>query len=168
MALPGGLVNRILAKSPTSRDLHPGAVHDFSLWKYICLAMVILAYFVMNQPRTNIPIRIGEFWPAVYQTFLNASDLWLFRTGIVLLVFALGLLVAMAWCRFICPMGGLLELLKRFSLFRFYKDANCNNCDLCRKACYMHTRPEESNCTNCGDCLSACPRHCIKFGTRVK
>lgn len=94
--------------------------------------------------------------------------MWLFRTWMLLILVAFGLFVSQAWCRFACPEGGLLELVKRFSLFRVYKTPACNNCDKCRRVCYMDTRPEESNCTNCGDCLNACPQRCIGIGRKQR
>ncbi|MBO4335997.1 MAG: 4Fe-4S binding protein [Desulfovibrio sp.] len=166
---PGGLVSRLLSKSPlTKKDLHPEAVTSFSYVKYFSLLCCILVYFFLNQPRANVPIRIGEFWPAVLQTYQYASDLWLFRSGLLLLLLACSCLVAMSWCRFACPMGGLLELCKRFSLFRFVKTEACTDCSACRRACYMHTRPDEKNCTNCGDCVSSCPVNCITLRSRFK
>ena len=76
--------------------------------------------------------------------------------------------MSQAWCRFACPAGGLLEFVKRFSLFRVYKTTACTDCDKCRRACYMDTRPEETNCTNCGDCLNACPQRCIGIGRKPR
>ncbi|MBQ7585465.1 MAG: 4Fe-4S binding protein [Desulfovibrionaceae bacterium] len=165
---PLGLVNRLLAKFSRPKWESPKAIKTFSYGKYLVLFGCILVYFLMNQPRANVPIRIGEFWPAVLQTYQFASDLWLFRSGLLLVMLALGLFLGMAWCRLACPMGGLLELVKSYSLFRFTKGQDCNNCNACKKVCYMHTRPEESNCTNCGDCMQVCPQKCIHFKARFR
>lgn len=165
---PGGLISRILARNPFRLRLDPGAVRDFSCGKYLVLFGALVVYFLMNQPRVNVPIRVGEFWPSVRLTFEHAFPLWLFRTGVVIALVALGLFVSQAWCRFACPAGGLLELVKRFSVFRVYKTSACNNCNRCRKICYMDTRPGESNCTNCGDCLHSCPQQCIGIGRKPR
>ncbi len=165
---PGGLIGRLFSKSPTCRDVHPQTAPAFSLGKYLALFCCIVIYFVVNQPRVNVPIRVGEFWPAVAQTFQYAQNIWLFRSALVLGLLALGLFISMAWCRFLCPMGGLLELLKRFSLFAFAKNSDCNNCNACRRVCPMQTRPGEANCTNCGECLSVCPSKSIHLRSALR
>jgi ferredoxin-type protein NapH len=80
----------------------------------------------------------------------------------------LGLVVANAWCRFACPSGGLLELFKGISIFKFYKTSDCNDCNRCLQLCELGTRPAEVNCTNCGDCLDACPQDAIRFGRKAR
>lgn len=118
----------------------------------------------LGNPRLAIPIRTGPFWASVQLTFAHAKPLWLIRTGVVLVMVAGGLVVANIWCRFLCPTGGLLELLKRFSIYGVYKADDCSSCDKCLRGCAMATRPAESNCTNCGDCIAQCPENAIKIG----
>jgi polyferredoxin len=113
-----------------------------------------------------IPIRVGEFWSSIRLSFEHASVIWLVRTFIVLGLVVAGLGIANLWCRFACPTGGLLELAKRFSLFRIFKTSACNDCDACLKICEMGARPDETNCTNCGDCLKSCPVDAIKIGKK--
>ncbi|MBQ7606919.1 MAG: 4Fe-4S binding protein [Desulfovibrionaceae bacterium] len=165
---PGGLVSRLFSKAPTAKTLHPDAEKTFGYAKYLVLLFCLLVYFFMNQPRANIPIRIGEFWPAVLQTCQFASDLWLLRSATLVLLILSGAFILLAWCRFACPMGAILELLKSFSLFHFTKTDQCNGCNACKRICPMHTRPDEANCTNCGDCQSICPQKAIDFRFRFK
>ncbi|MBR4741917.1 MAG: 4Fe-4S binding protein, partial [Desulfovibrio sp.] len=165
----GGFVQRILSLFPKHKRLDCEAAKTFSYGKYIVLLLALGAYFFLNQPRVNVPIRIeGEFWQSVALTFEFAFPLWLFRTGLVLILVALALVVTYSWCRFACPMGGLLEICKRISLFSFFRTKECNNCNRCLRECVMGTRPGEENCTNCGDCVSVCPQNCIQFGVRWK
>ena len=132
--------------------------------KYLGLAAALGSWWFLGQSRENVPIRTGEFFSAVALTFEHANPAWLFRTFFVLAFLALGLVLAGAWCRFACPTGGLLELLKPFAMLGVFKDEKCDDCDLCLKGCEMGTRPAEANCTSCGDCLNACPQDAIHFG----
>ena len=162
---PGGTVNRILGSFSKVRLKPSNWPARILPWgKYLVLAGCFYLIFLVLQPRVNVPIRVGGFFLAVGQTFQFADRIWVARTLIVLGVFAVGLILPVAWCRFVCPTGGLLEALGRFSIFRVFKTSRCNNCDLCRRVCYVDTRPEETNCTNCGDCLPACPQKCIGIG----
>lgn len=165
---PGGFVNRIFSLNPFKIKLDLNAVKDLSYGKYLFLFLALGAYFYLGQPRVDLPIRVGEFWQSIPLTFNYASDIWLFRSWLVIVLFLFGLLISQAWCRFACPMGGLLELLKRFSIFKVYKTSACINCDKCRKVCYMQTRPQEINCTNCADCIQVCPENCIGIGIAPK
>ena len=162
---PGGLANRIVGAF-ASFKLPAETRQMLPYGKYLLLIVALWVWFVVGQPRTNVPIRVGEFWASIGLTFEHASDLWLFRTSLVLFFLAAGIAISAAWCRFACPFGGALELFKRFSVFKVYKTSDCNDCDACRRSCYMRTRPEEANCTNCGDCLGACPRKCIHMGRK--
>lgn len=166
-ACPGGLLNQVLGKiAPFKLRIRNGVTRFLPHAQYLGLAVALYFYFALGQPRADIPIRVGEFFNAVVLTFEHAGQLWIIRTFFVIGFLVLGLLVANAWCRFACPTGSLLEALKHAALFRFYKTQQCNDCNLCLKACEMGTRPDELNCTNCGDCLSACPSDAIRFGRK--
>lgn len=161
---PGGLTNRLLSKFPVRPKLPKSASEWLPYGKYAALVFAIWAYFILNQPRVNVPIRIGEFWSAMAPTFELAFPLWVFRTCAVVLLLAAGLFAGMLWCRFECPTRAVLEFARRFSFFRVWKDSSCTNCDICRKACCMDTRPGETNCTNCCVCVSLCPHDRIHVG----
>lgn len=168
-ACPGGLANQLLGKMAPLRLRARNALTRLAPYgKYLGLAVALWAYFVLGQPRVNVPIRVGDFFGAVGLTFEHAFPLWLWRTFFVLGFLALGLAVANAWCRFACPAGGVLDAVKGVSLFKVYKTSACNGCDKCLRVCHMGTRPEETNCTNCGDCLDSCPTDAIGLGRKPK
>ncbi|ATD81920.1 MULTISPECIES: 4Fe-4S binding protein [Desulfovibrio] len=163
---PGSLVNRALALNPLRFKANPPGISSYKWTKYLMLAAGLTIWFIMGQPRVNVPLRIGEFWPSVWLTWEHAFPMWQLRLVITVAILALGLGVLMCWCRFACPFGAALELVRRFSFFRFYKTQECNDCDQCKRACLMRTRPDEENCTNCGDCVGSCPKDCIRFGIK--
>jgi ferredoxin-type protein NapH len=166
-ACPGGFVNQLIAKIA---PLRPRAE---ALWARIAasggvaaLAWAGWAFYTQGQKRVAIPIRVGGFFESVALTFQHASPPWLVRTWVVLGLVACGIVVANAWCRFACPTGGALELVRRFSLFGFRRTADCNDCDACRRACELGTRPDGAGCTSCGTCRGACPTGAIRFEGR--
>jgi len=84
------------------------------------------------------------------------------------------------FCNIICPVGALLSLLARFSLYkiRINKD-KCNNCGLCAMGCKSQciniTKNEISikedkidigNCVVCFNCVSKCNKGAISFKLR--
>lgn len=163
---PGGLVNRALSLNPFKPRENSANTAPFLWGKYLLLAGGLWAWFILGQPRVNVPIRVGEFWPSVWLTYEHAFPMWQLRFGILIAMLAVTLFAVMSWCRFACPFGGALELVRRFALFKFYKTDNCNNCNKCLRVCPMRTRPDEHNCTNCGDCAHVCPTDCIRFGRK--
>ncbi|NLV32633.1 MAG: 4Fe-4S binding protein [Acidobacteria bacterium] len=164
-ACPGGLVSQLLGRAaPLKTRTRNAFLRILPRAKYLGLAAALGSWWFLGQSRENVPIRTGEFFSAVALTFEHANPAWLFRTFFVLAFLALGLVLAGAWCRFACPTGGLLELLKPFAMLGVFKDEKCDDCDLCLKGCEMGTRPAEANCTSCGDCLNACPQDAIHFG----
>ncbi len=166
-ACPGGLVNQLFGLlAPWKTKMRNSFTALLPYLKYVTLLLALYAYFIMIQPRVAIPIRIGDFFNSVSLTFEHADMIWLVRTSIVLGLFAVGLVIANAWCRYVCPAGGILDALKNISLFKVYMTAACNDCNRCLKVCHMGTRPAETNCTNCCDCIAVCPQDAIKTGRR--
>jgi ferredoxin-type protein NapH len=162
---PGGLLNQILSMlAPAQLRIRNTFTKIAPCFKYLGLAIVLYGWLIYGQPREAVPIRIGDFIASFAFTFQNASPLWLFRSVFVLGFIVLGLLLANAWCRFACPTGGILEIIKSFSIFRVYKDEKCVHCDQCLHVCEMGTRPSEPNCTNCCDCRSVCAHDAIHIG----
>jgi len=162
---PGGLLNQLLGKVAPMKLRRDSSAIRISSWGTAFGLVIALALWLgLDNPRWMVPIRVGEFWQATMLSFEHASVNWLIRTGILLAFIAIGLIAANLWCRVACPTGGLLELMKRFSLFRIYKTRECNECDTCRSVCEMGTRPAERNCTNCTDCVGSCPVNAIKIG----
>ena len=114
-----------------------------------------------------IPIRTSdEYFNAVILSMQFSEWYWAARTITVVSIIAGSLIIANAWCRFVCPFGGVMELLRKISIFKVYKTSDCDDCDACLRVCEMGTRPNEMNCTNCGDCLHVCHKDAIRFGRK--
>jgi ferredoxin len=108
----------------------------------------------------------GYVLPVVQPTFAqNFLIISLFTT-----VLALNLLADRFWCRFLCPLGALLGLLSRISIFRPLISPACNRCGRCINVCHLEAidtkkgyQINPSECTVCLDCLATCPEGGIAF-----
>lgn len=101
------------------------------------------------------------FAPKVY-------GLSLFSLFLLLAVFAAEFYRRRFFCNEICPLGGLLAAVSRFSLFSGRGGDNCGRCTRCREVCRMGAIGDKGvirseDCTLCLDCLVGCPAGRITF-----
>jgi ferredoxin len=96
--------------------------------------------------------------------------------GLFFGLIALNLLAHRFWCRYLCPLGALLGLLSKVSLFRPLIGSACSECTRCAIVCKpgavdttpanFHIMPSE--CTVCLDCMANCKPGDIRFGFSLK
>jgi polyferredoxin len=74
------------------------------------------------------------------------------------------------WCRVLCPLGALLGVISRFSIFGLQKDDNtCTSCNRCELYCQGADEPspgkdwKPSECHLCLNCIDQCPEKSLKF-----
>jgi polyferredoxin/formate hydrogenlyase subunit 6/NADH:ubiquinone oxidoreductase subunit I len=99
----------------------------------------------------------------------NREYMWGWVVGVIFV----GLLVANWWiprffCRVLCPLGALLGVFSRFSLWRIDRDpVRCTDCDLCLKSCEGASDPHQdlrkSECFVCFNCIEDCPHDALSF-----
>ncbi len=88
-------------------------------------------------------------------------------------LFFLGFVMANIWqprffCRFLCPLGAMLGVIARFSLFRINRDVHrCTDCNLCLTRCEgaaePHNKLRVSECFTCMNCIDDCPEDALQY-----
>jgi polyferredoxin len=60
------------------------------------------------------------------------------------------------WCKMLCPLGGVLALFNRFSVFHLrFTSTSCSQCNTCRSRCAMGMPVEEvANASGCVRCMA--------------
>lgn len=111
-----------------------------------------------------------------------STEVWLKGASTLgVAVLTLGVLGVLAWrngrtyCNTICPVGTVLGLVARHSLFRPVVDTSkCNGCGLCARRCKAacidskNHRIDYSRCVVCLDCLDTCRQGAIRYERRRK
>jgi len=99
------------------------------------------------------------------QSFFHLAYLSFF---ILVLIFFLEFFEKRFWCRNLCPLGGLLALISKVSVFKRIPLKACSHCRMCESECRMRTFDENSRfqfeeCNLCMDCLEFCPDQITTF-----
>jgi polyferredoxin len=147
-----------------------------SVWPAIDQLITALETVLYPVPVLADPISNLDMWlrPNLLPTEpVFYRQAWLFA-AVFAGVIALNLFAQRFWCRYLCPLGGLLGLLSKFSLFRRAVSAECKGCTICTQVCPTGTvdpnhgyASDPSECTLCLDCLESCPRSTIQFTPRL-
>jgi polyferredoxin len=93
--------------------------------------------------------------------------------GLILFIFLAALLLNLLrprfWCRYICPLGGLLGLFARRTTLRLAHNGKCADCRLCLANCPAAAQPERegewlaAECFGCWNCVAVCDQDAIDF-----
>ncbi|MDK2790846.1 MAG: ferredoxin-type protein NapH [Methanothermococcus sp.] len=137
-----------LKKLPTV----PEHIHNkLKYFKYVVLVSIIVLAYVLG-----------------VRAFI---DLYEFSYLLLALFLVLGFIYPRFFCKYVCPVGALLSILARFSIFKLELDKNkCIGCRLCEFKCPMQIKIvdvdkiDQMECVRCFECMSACRKDAIKFG----
>jgi NosR/NirI family transcriptional regulator, nitrous oxide reductase regulator len=135
---------------------NPSAALEKRLWlgKYIAAAAVLVLVMTQVDP-SGATLEIEPFKTAITSKFTRA---WPYVVYAVALL-AIGLFSERAYCRFLCPLGGVLAFLDRLHLLNLLKRRpECGNpCHLCERSCPVRAiektgRIVTAECFQCLDC----------------
>jgi transcriptional regulator of nitric oxide reductase/NAD-dependent dihydropyrimidine dehydrogenase PreA subunit len=156
---PFGALQELLAQAARALRLpqwNPRPALEKRLWmgKYIAAA-VVLAVVLSGIDSSSATTEIEPFKTAITSKFTRAWPYVLYA-GVLL---AIGLFSERAYCRFLCPLGGVLAALDRLHLIDLLKRRpECGNpCHLCERSCPVNAieptgKIVMAECFQCLDC----------------
>jgi len=126
----------------------------------------LLVYLV-----TRVLVTGSGIWQGVtpFKALFEWGGTALTITGTI--VFAvLSVVLWRPFCEFFCPLGALLSLLSRFSIFKLEATASCISCGLCTPKCpslaCKDGKISSADCFLCGDCVRVCPVTSLRLTRR--
>ncbi len=171
---PFGFLQDLLYKVPTPKWRLPRRIN---LGRYAFLAILAIAvpFFTATSWFSRLcpagALEGGVFLKAVPPDTPLPEAGWFFWLKMGILA---GFLVWMVFtrrpfCRAVCPLGAMLGLLNRVSLYGMaVDDGKCTSCGRCREVCpvdiEIHEDPNSPDCIRCLECKNACPRGAIISG----
>jgi NosR/NirI family nitrous oxide reductase transcriptional regulator len=134
----------------------PPAALEKRLWlgKYIAAAAVLVLVITAIDP-TGATVEIEPFKTAITSKFVREWPYVLYAGALL----AIGLFSERAYCRFLCPLGGVLATLDRLHLLNLLKRRpECGSpCHLCERSCPVRAIEKTgkivtAECFQCMDC----------------
>lgn len=156
---PFGALQELLAQAARALRLPqwtPSAPLESRLryGKYVAAAALLILAFVSIETAESAS-EIEPFKTAITSKFTRAWPYLLYAGALL----AVGLTTERAYCRFLCPLGGVLAALDRFHLLdRLRRRAECGSpCRLCEAACPVRAIEKSgkivtAECFQCLDC----------------
>jgi polyferredoxin len=178
-ACPFGLVQELMHKIPTPKLKVPRFLSYFR-YAFLAVLVVALPLFIVDQ------FGFGQTWfckwvcPAgtleagIPLILLNAGLRgligFMYYWKVALLVLFLGWMTVSRrpFCRTVCPLGAILGLFNRGSLFRMaVDDEKCTLCDKCRRDCPVdigiYDSANSPDCVRCLKCVSSCQYGAVSY-----
>ena len=169
-ACPFGFLQDLVAKIPTPKFNLPNWSGYF---RYAVLIIAVLAVpFLFGENHWFFICRVcpaGALEGAVPNMASSAIAgkpvIWPSALKIIILVSVIAAMffARRPWCRILCPLGAILSLFNRVSVFFLrFSPHKCNNCLYCHKSCDYGINPEMSpndiRCIRCLECSSCVPQ----------
>lgn len=166
---PFGTVQDLLHRA--KRALHlPDVTVPARLDRALRYGRFVTLALILGLSATTLTLWFSGFDP--YLTlfslhWLFAPDLATMWPALVVLAVVLGasLLVERAWCRYLCPLGGVLSVLGHLSIVRIRRSPTaCTGCNLCVKPCPVGidvaaaASAVSTDCIGCLECVASCPK----------
>jgi ferredoxin len=88
-----------------------------------------------------------------------------------ILIGGLSLTKGRLYCNMICPVGTLLGLLSKISIFRIkFDEGKCTRCGRCSVGCksscidFLQPKVDVTRCVDCFNCIKICPEKALSYG----
>lgn len=138
--------------------VHPKVDHWLSMLKYPVLALILYFTYRLSE------LIFRGFDPCYALISRHGEDITFWAYIVAGAIVIASLLITMPFCRWLCPLGAVLNLFSWIGLTRVKRDTDsCLECKLCDKACPMGIPVSQkksvlsARCISCLSCVEACP-----------
>jgi polyferredoxin len=136
-------------------------------WLFTQMERVLYPLAFLRTPLYTLDAVMRGSWLGANQAYFGAAAL---TVGLLLTLMVLNFVRRRLWCRYVCPMGGMLSLVGKTSFLKRSVSGACTSCGACAKICRMGTitpkkafASDSGECILCMDCAVICPTNAITF-----
>lgn len=156
----GELCGKLGAKL-TRGKLAPGERLDriLRLLRYVVLGVSLYYTYKLGE----LILRGYDPFYIIFSGFGHGTIGWVSYVVLVLLTVG-ALAIPMSFCRYLCPLGAVLDPFSRLGLIKVHRNTEtCTACGHCQQACphdipvHALAKVKYRDCTNCLECLEICP-----------
>jgi polyferredoxin len=125
------------------------------------LKYAVLGWVIWSSATAVVPPLL-PFCP--YRTLFTLNLTSLLGWSVIVGLGLLSIAVERSWCRYLCPLGALLTVFNKISLWRIRtSETDCTSCGRCSRACpvgldVIREVERGGECIRCLACAHACPR----------
>jgi polyferredoxin/NAD-dependent dihydropyrimidine dehydrogenase PreA subunit len=160
---------------PLSLTIRSFSVSIYPLFNAAVRAFFDTAYYIDIRSIADI----SEYLYSLFKKSVLSFEQPYYQQGIFIgllffCILAVNLYQRRFWCRYLCPLGALLGVISRYSLFKRSVAEGCTACGACSAECQSGAIPGEpagdgtawlpSECVSCHNCDDACPLKVVSFG----
>lgn len=152
-----------------------GLIDPYSAWGRIISNVFRPVYMGSNNVLESIFTSFGNY--TFYKVEIVMLSLFSFVVALITF-FTIGFFAwryGRTYCNTICPVGTVLGLLSKFSLFKIrINESLCNSCGSCATKCKASCIDSKNHavdytrCVDCFNCLSSCSKNAITFSPSFK
>jgi ferredoxin-type protein NapH len=171
---PFGFLQDLLYKIPAPRLRLPRRI-NLGGYFFLVVMVVVVPFLTARSWFSRIcpagALEGGVFLKAAPPATPLPPSGWFFwlKMGILLFFLIWMVLSKRPFCRAVCPLGAMLGLFNRVSLYRMaVDDGKCTTCVRCREVCPVDIDisddPNSPSCIRCLECKKACQEGAITSG----
>ena len=132
-------------------------------------------YRLINNGLAYFAERWNSYAFYTVDVYIKSMPMFIIAIAYFLIITILAFVSGRWYCNNICPVGTLLGVFSKYSIFKIHFDTKkCNSCGLCEKNCRCSAIDAKnhvidySKCVACFNCVSGCNKGAMKYGVKVE
>ena len=145
-------------------------IAPYSIYGRIASNLFAPVYELINNGLAYLAERWNSYAFYHVDVYIKSLPIFIVSIAYFLIITILSLTSGRWYCNNVCPVGTILGILAKYSIFKpVINSEKCNSCGLCEKNCRCSTidaknkRIDYTKCVTCFNCVYQCKRNAMKY-----